>query len=183
MRRVGGMLHVCIQTHTLLDNDAARVVLQVEQVLCVLGHLRPSSIELWACEVASGLKTLAPLRLLLDVDRKEHDRHVGEASLAQGSECHVRHLLDGVINLTPNDGSYPQCCGVDGYLHPDPTIVQAMGLKGLAAVDRDRPIVAEANECAQQHSRKSRAVSARGPKASFLAEGAVGVVFHVHLRK
>jgi hypothetical protein len=59
------------------------------------------------------------------------------------------HLFDDVINLTTDDDSYPQCRGVDGYLHLDLTTVQAMGLEGSAAVDGDRPIVAKANECTQ----------------------------------
>jgi hypothetical protein len=61
----------------------------------------------------------------------------------------VRYLLDGVIDLTPDDGSYPWCHRVDRYLHPDLTTVQAMGLNRSAAVDGDRPVVAKANECAQ----------------------------------
>jgi hypothetical protein len=71
---------------------------------------------------------------------------------------HRHHLLDGVIDLSPDDGSCLLCHGVDGYL----TTVQAAGLKGSAAVDGDRPVIAEVNECAQHHSREPRAVSARG---------------------
>jgi hypothetical protein len=114
--------------------------------------LRPFGTKLWAGEVASGLKALAPFGLALLTDWKEHDHHVGgvgEASLAQGGECHVCHLLDGIVNLTSDDDSGPQCHGVDWYLHPDLTTVQAMGLKGSAAVDGDRFVVAEVNECAQ----------------------------------
>jgi hypothetical protein len=149
---MGDLLLVRVQTRTLQDNDVAGVVLQVEQVLCVLGHLHPSGVELWAREVASGLKALAPLGLLLIMDQEKRDRRVdggGEAPLTQGSECHMLHLFDDVINLTPDDDSYPQCRGVDGYLHLDLTTVQAMGLEGSAAVDGDRPIVAKANECTQ----------------------------------
>jgi hypothetical protein len=54
-------------------------------------------------------------------------------------------------------------------------------LKGLVAVDRDQPIIAEANECVKQHSREARVVSAHGPKTFILAEGVKGVVVHVHL--
>jgi hypothetical protein len=91
----------------------------------------------------------------------------------------VYHLLDGVIDLTPNDNSYSQCHGVDGYLHSNLITVQAMGLKGSAAVDGDQPIVAEVNERSQQHSRETQAVSASGSKTSVLTEGAMGVVIHV----
>jgi hypothetical protein len=76
VRCVGGLLRVCLQTHMLLDDNATGVVLEVEQVLRVVGHLRPSSTELWAGEVTSGLEVLVPLGLLLLTDRKEHDRHV-----------------------------------------------------------------------------------------------------------
>jgi hypothetical protein len=93
----------------------------------------------------------------------------------------VYHLLDGVVDLTPDDNSYPQCHGVDGYLHPNLITVQAMGLKGLTAVDGDWPVVAELNERSQQHSRKTQAVSASGSKTSVLTEGAMGVVVHVIL--
>jgi hypothetical protein len=72
---------------------------------------------------------LAPHRILLVPNQERSDRRVGgvsEALLAHGSECQVRHLLDGVVGLTPDDGSCPRCRGVDGYLHPDLTTVQAM---------------------------------------------------------
>jgi hypothetical protein len=103
---------------------AARVVLEDEQVLCILGHVRPSCIELWAHELTGGHKALMPLGLLLITDRKERDQRVGgvsEVSLTQGGECHVRHLLDGVIDLTTNDDSRSGHHAVDGYLHPDLT--------------------------------------------------------------
>jgi hypothetical protein len=142
-----------------------------------------SDADKWAREVTSDLKALEPLGFLI-MDWEQCDRcvsGVGEVLLAQCSECHVHHLLDNIVNLTSNDGSYPRYCGVDGYLHPDLTTVQAMGLKWLAAVDADRSIVTEENECAQQHSRKAWAVWAFGPKTTVLADGAVGVVIHVHL--
>jgi hypothetical protein len=58
-----------------------------------------------------------PLGLLLVTDRKQCDWcaiRVSEASLAQGGECHMRHLLDGVVQVTSNDGSGPQCHGSTG---------------------------------------------------------------------
>jgi hypothetical protein len=162
---------------------AARVVLEDEQVLCILGHVRPSCIELWAHELAGGHKALMPLGLLLITDRKERDQRVGgvsEVSLTQGGECHVRHLLDGVIDLTTNDDSRSGHHAVDGYLHPNLTNIQAMGLKGSTAVDGDRPVVAEADECTQEDSRRQRVMLAHGTKTSILIEGAVGVIIHVY---
>jgi hypothetical protein len=86
----------------------------------------------------------------------------------------VRHLLDGIVDLTANDSSLPRCRGVKGYLHPDLTHIQAMGLKGMATVDGDRPVVAKSHQSAQELSWKPRVVSARGMKTPVLTEGAVG---------
>jgi hypothetical protein len=58
-----------------------------------------------------------------------------------------------------------------------------MGLKQMAAVHGDWPIVAKSNECTQQHSWKAQAVLARVPKTTVLTEGEVGVVVHIHLLK
>jgi hypothetical protein len=81
-------------------------------------------------------------RALLITGRKEPDRHVGggsEAMLTQRSESHVHHFHDGVINLLADDGSCPQCRGVEGYLHPDLAHVQAMRLKVTTVVVGIRP--------------------------------------------
>jgi hypothetical protein len=103
--------------------------------------------------------------------------------LTHGEECHMCHLLDGVIHVTSNDCSGPRCCGVDGYLHPDLTTSQAVGLEWPAVLDRDRPVVAESHERAQQHPREARAVLAHSQQPTALAKGAMGVVVHVQLRK
>jgi streptogramin lyase len=42
------------QTRTLHDDSPTGVVLQVEQVPRVLGHLSPTGAEVQACEVNSG---------------------------------------------------------------------------------------------------------------------------------
>jgi hypothetical protein len=55
--------------------------------------------------------------------------------------------------------------------------------KWSATVDGDQPIIAEANECTQQHSRVARAVSTHIPKTAILIERVVGVVIHVNLQK
>jgi hypothetical protein len=133
-------------------------VLQVEQVPRVPGHLHPTSAEVRAGEVAHNLPAQSPLRLLLIVYWEERDRHVGgvdEASLTKCGEGKVRHLLDGVINLVPDNGSLPWRRGFDGYLHPDLTNIQVMDLKGTAAADCNWPIVAESNDSAQELSWKT----------------------------
>jgi hypothetical protein len=74
MRCEGDLLYVRIQVCMLLNDDTAGVVLQVEQVPHVLGHLRPTRAELKTCDVAHGLEALSPLRIFLIADQKEHDR-------------------------------------------------------------------------------------------------------------
>jgi hypothetical protein len=135
------------------------------------------NVEPYTGEVRSCLQALASLGLFLVPDREQRDRHVGrvsEVSLTHGSECHVHHLLDDIIQGTSNYGSGPRCREVNGYLHLNLAIVQAMSQKWVARVDEDRPVVAESYECTQQHSREARAVSSRGPKIAVLIEGAVG---------
>jgi hypothetical protein len=65
----------------------------------------------------------------------------------------LSHLFDGIVQVTFDDGSGAWCHRVDGYLYPNLTIVQVVGLKRVATVDGNRPIVAESNECTQQHLR------------------------------
>jgi hypothetical protein len=141
----------------LLDDDHACVVLQVEQVPHVLGHLRPTGAEVWTGEVAHDLEELLPLGLLLITDQEERNRHVSDVSEAMLTKCgegDVRHLLNSVINLAPHDGSLPWHRGVNGYLHLDITNVQAVGLKGMAVVDGNQPVVAELDKSAQELSWK-----------------------------
>jgi hypothetical protein len=118
--------------HTLLDDGPASVVLQVEQVAHVHGHHNPTGVEVWALQVTHGHEALLPLRVLLIVDREECDRHGGGGSnvaLTQGGEGNMCHLLDGIICLATDNGSYPWCHGVEGYVYLNLTPIQAMGLK------------------------------------------------------
>jgi hypothetical protein len=138
----------------------------------------------WALEVRHDLKALLPLELLLIVDWEQRDRHGGgggETTLTQGGESHMCHLLDGIINLTANDGSRPWCRGVKGYLHPDLTNIQDMGPKRTTGVEGDIPVRAKADNCIPHQPRKPRAVLAHGSKTPVLAKGEVGVVVNVHL--
>jgi hypothetical protein len=57
-----------------------------------------------------------------------------------------------------------------------------MGHRHTTAVDWSVPVVAELAECVIQHSRKPRAMLARGAKAPVLSNGDMGVVLHVHLK-
>jgi hypothetical protein len=91
-------------------------------------------------------------------------------------------LLDGLIQLDPDDGCHPRLRRVEGCHHVDLTLVLAMGHIHATAVDRSVPVVAELAECIVQHSRKPRAMLACGAKALILSNGDIGVVVHVHLK-
>jgi hypothetical protein len=58
-----------------------------------------------------------------------------------------------------------------GYLHPDLTHIQDVGLKGTVEIEGYRSIIAEADECVPKHSLEPRSVLARGTKTLILAEG------------
>jgi hypothetical protein len=142
--------------------------------LAICAHPTLKSGRMWS-QAAS--RPWHHLGFLLIVNREECDHHVGggsKAALAHGGESHVRDLLDSVVDLALNDGSGPRYHGIKGYLNPNLTTVHAMGLKGSAVVDGDRPIIAEADEFAQQHLWEPQAVSAHGTKTSILTVGAVG---------
>jgi hypothetical protein len=121
----------------------------------------------------------------LVADWKERDWHrggVGEAGLTQGGECDLCRLLDGLIQLDPDDSCHPQLHRVEGYHHVDLTLVLTMGHRHAAAVDKSILVVAELAECVVQHSWKTRAMLAHGEKAPIRSDGDVGVVVHVHLK-
>jgi hypothetical protein len=61
----GGTLLVRRQTRTVLPGCPGGVVLEVEQVLHVLGQLSHPGMEVRALEVGHGLKVLLPYRVLL----------------------------------------------------------------------------------------------------------------------
>jgi hypothetical protein len=170
----------------MLPHDGpASAGLQVKHVLRVPNQGSHASMEVGPLGVGHGLKALLPHRILLVADRKEHDWHhggVGEAGLTQGGECDLCRLLDGLIQLDPDDSCHPWLHRVEGYHHVDLTLVLAMGHRHAAAVDRSVPVVTELAECVVQHSRKTRVMLARGAKAPIRSDGDVGVVIHVHLK-
>jgi hypothetical protein len=135
--------------------------------------------------VGHNLKALLPHGILLVTDQKARDWHcggVGEAALTQGGECDLCRLLDGLIQLDPNDSCHPWLHRVEGYHHIDLALVLTMGHRHAAAVDRSVPFVAELAECVIQHSRKIRAMLVCGAKAPICSDSDVGVVVHVHLK-
>jgi hypothetical protein len=154
------------RVQTLPNDGPASAGLQVKHVLHVPGQCSHASVEVRVLGVGYGLKALLPHRILLVTDRKESDWHrsgVGEAALTQG--CDLCRLLDGLIQLDPDDGCHPQLRRVEGYHHIDLALVLAMGHRHATAVDRSVPIVAELAECVVQHSRKPRSELACGAKA------------------
>jgi hypothetical protein len=144
-----------VRVQTLLDDSPGSAGLQVKHVLCVPGQHSHASVEVRALGVGHGLKTLFPHRILLVTDQKERDWHrgsVGEAALTQGGECDLCRLLDGLIQLDPDDGCHPLLHWVEGYHHVDLALVLAMGHRHATTVDRSVPAIAELAECVVQHS-------------------------------
>jgi hypothetical protein len=120
----GGTLLVRRQMCMLLPGYPRGVVLEVEQVLHVLGQRSHPGVEVRALEVRHDLKTLLPYGILLILNWEKHDRQCcssGEAILAQGGENDVRHQLNA------DDKPRPCLLGVEGYRHADLTLVHAMG--------------------------------------------------------
>jgi hypothetical protein len=173
---------------TLLDDGPGGVVLQVEQVLHVLGHLSHTSVEVGggvALGVGHGHEALLPLGVLLIMIREECGRHLGgggKAVLRQGDEGDECRLLDGVVELTANDGPHPWAHGVEGYHQVDLPYVQTTGRRQATTVEMVISVVAEVTECVVQHSREPWVVLARGNKPPILGEGEVRVVVHAHLK-
>jgi hypothetical protein len=91
-------------------------------------------------------------------------------------------LLDGLIQLDPDDSCHPQLHRVEGYHHVDLALVLAMGHRHAAAIDMSVPVVADLVECVVQHSWKPRVMLARGAKAPIRSDGDMGVVVHVLLK-
>jgi hypothetical protein len=169
----------------LLDDGPGSAGLQVKYVMHVPSQRSHAGVEVRALRVGHGLKMLLPHRILLVMNRKERDWHrggVGEAALTQGGECDVCRLLNGLIQLDPDDGCHPWLHRVEGYHHVDLALVVAMGHRHATAVDRSVPVVVELAECVVQHSWEPRVMLAHGAKAPILSDGDVGVVFHVHLK-
>jgi hypothetical protein len=170
----------------MLSHDGpASVGLQVKHVLRVPSQHSRAGVEVGPLRVGHGLNALLPHRILLVTDWKERYWHrggVGEAGLTQGGECDLCRLLNGLIQLDPDDSCHPRLRWVEGYCHVDLALVLAMGHRHAAAVEMSVPVVAELAECVVQHSRKPRAMLARGAKAPMLSYGDVGVVVHVHLK-
>jgi hypothetical protein len=138
------------QVQTLLDDGTGSAGLQVKHVLCVLSQHSHAGVEVGALGVRHDLKMLLPHRILLVTNRKEHDWHhdgVGEVGLTQGGECDLCCLLDGLIQLNPDDGCHPWLHRVVGYHHVDLTLVLVMGHRHATVVDRNVPVVAELAEC------------------------------------
>jgi hypothetical protein len=70
----GGTLLVRRQTRTLLPGCPGGVVLEVEQVLYVLGQQSHPGVKVRALEVGHGLKMLLPYGVLLIPNREKRDR-------------------------------------------------------------------------------------------------------------
>jgi hypothetical protein len=78
-----GVLLVCDQPQTLLDDGLGGVVLQVEQVLNILVHLSHTGVEVGALGVGHNHKVLLPHGVLLIMNQEDHDRHLSSGGEAQ----------------------------------------------------------------------------------------------------
>jgi hypothetical protein len=115
----GGTLLIRHQMHKLLPGCPGGVVLEVEQVLHVLGQQIHPNVEVWALEVGYDLKTLLPYGVLLIPNREKRDRQCcssDEAVLSQGGESHLCHQLNNGVRLAIDDGPRPQLHGVKGIV-------------------------------------------------------------------
>jgi hypothetical protein len=86
----------------LLHDSPSSVMLQVEQVLSILGHHSHTDAEMGALEVRHGFKALLPHGIFLILNREKCNGQCGssgEAALTQGGECGVCRLLDGGVGL------------------------------------------------------------------------------------
>jgi hypothetical protein len=165
------------RVQTLLDDGPSSAGLQVKLVLRIPGQRSHASVQVRALGIGHSFKTLLPHRILLVTERKERDWHrgsVGEVALTQRGEYDLCRLLDGLIQLDPDDGCHPRLCRVEGYHHVDLALVLAMGHRYATVVDRSVPVVAELAECVIQHSWEPRAMLAHGAKAPILSDGDVG---------
>jgi hypothetical protein len=96
------------------------VMLEVEQVLCILGHHSHADAKVWALKVRHGLKALLPHRVFLISNWEKCNRHrggSGEATLTQRGERDMGHLLDGGVRLAADDSPHPWILLVEGYHH------------------------------------------------------------------
>jgi hypothetical protein len=126
----GGTLLIRCQTRMLLSDCLSGVVLEIEQVMCVLGQQSHPDVEVRALDIGHSLKTLLPYEVLLIPNREKHDRQCcsnGEAVLTQGGESYVRHQLNAGVGLSVDDGPRPRLHGIKGYRHADLALVHTMG--------------------------------------------------------
>jgi hypothetical protein len=114
----GGTLLVRHQTRTLLPGCPHGVVLEVEQVLHILGQRSDPDVEVRALEVGHGLKTLLPYGvLLIRIGRSA----IGSVAVAARQSSHTEVRAMCAISSTPVSGSLPM-------MYPDH---DSVGLKGI----------------------------------------------------
>jgi hypothetical protein len=98
----GGTLLVCRQMGTLLPGCPGGVVLEVEQVLRVLGQRSHPGVEVRTLEVGHSLKMLLPYRVLLIPNRGSA---IGSAAVAVRRSSHKEVRAMCAISSTPVSGS------------------------------------------------------------------------------
>jgi hypothetical protein len=170
---------------TLLPGYPSGVVLEIEQVLRLLGQRSHPCVEVRALEVGHGLKALLPYGVLLILNREKRDRQCcssGEAVLAQGGESHVHHQLNAGVGLAVDDGPRPRLRGVEEYRHADVALVDAMDRGQSAMVDWSVPVIAKMDDCVVYHSQEPQAMLACGTQPPIIGEVEVGVIVQLHVK-
>jgi hypothetical protein len=146
----GGALLVRRQMRMLLLGCPHGVVLEVEQVLCILGQRSHPGVEMRALEVGHSLTTLLPYGVLLIPNQEKRDRQCccsSEAVLTQGGEGDVHHRLNSGVGIIADDRPQPWLRVVEGYHHANLTPVRVVNPEQSAIVDQSILIVPKTNEC------------------------------------
>jgi hypothetical protein len=104
-------LDITNKTASLLHNDALSVVLQLKQVLGLLGHIHLATVVVNLKDIAHHINMSLPLWVRAVLDRIQQDGRACSSSQvlrAQGRECHVGSLLHSIVHVGPNSPRGPR---------------------------------------------------------------------------
>jgi hypothetical protein len=103
--------YISAETAVLSCNSALGVLLQLEHVLGVSRHVRPTVMVVVLKDIVRLINARLPLwiRVVLNwVQRDGCARGVWRAMRAQGGECYMSSLLHGVIQVVPDNRRGPR---------------------------------------------------------------------------
>jgi hypothetical protein len=127
---------LCGQMHTLLHDSSGCVVLQVQQVLHVLGHCSHAGIEVGALEVRHGLKVLLPHGIFLILNKERHDRHYYSSSEAVLTHKEVSAMC--AVSLMVVSGSLPMMVPIHGSVGLRDIVTLVSHMSRPSAIDRQQ---------------------------------------------